>query len=443
MTTDTSHSVVNAHYDTAIGIDVHLDLLVCAYQYCDREAKKIRTDFAEFHTAASDLKRFGRWCAERHPEIILMESTGVLWRSPYETLEKFGFTTDQLALVNARDVKAVYGRKSDEQDAKRLAEIARVGNFKKSFVPPREFRDMRVISRNYRTSTNDYSRHKNRYQKDLNSTGCRASTVFSNVNGMAAQNILRAYILDGADLETVIKNNCRRLKATPEEIYDALRVEFSPAMLMMLRDDLVHLTWLEDRQERLLDMLRTIQGPYEEFIRRLCTIPGINEITARLLFAELTDNLEAFSSSEHLASWLGVCPGNNESAGKKHACGTPKGNKYARQVLIEAANGISLMKSGALHDRFEAYRIRRGRKRAIVAIAHLLVRIIYALYKNECDYCETPDQALRDVCLRRISTAARLAKRHNVRVDVERNEMVDLETGEIRPIPNGVFVNAG
>lgn len=443
MTTDTSQCVVNALYRASIGIDVHLDLLVCAYQVCDLEAKQIRTETAEFRTNGKALKQFGRWCAERHPEIILMESTGVLWRSPYETLENFGFTADQLALVNARDVKAVYGRKTDEQDAARLAQIARIGNFKKSFVPPKVFRDMRVISRNYRTCVNDYSRHKNRYQKDLNSTGCRASTVFSNVNGMAAQNILRAYILDGSDLETVIQNNCRRLKATPEEIFDALKVELSPVMLLVLRDDLDHLTYLEDRRDRLLEMLRETQRPYEELIRRLCTIPGIKEITARLLLAELTDSLDAFPSAEHLASWIGVCPGNNESAGKKHGCGTPKGNKYARQVLVEAANGIALMRNGALHDRFEAYRLRRGRKRAIVAIAHLLVRIIYAMYKNASDYCETPDLTLRDVCLRRMSTATRLAKEHNVIVDIERNEMVDLETGEIRPIPNGVFLNVG
>lgn len=153
-----STATVEATYASAVGIDIHADLLVCCYQAFNMTSGETISDHASFGTKQSDLSSISAWVRERNPEIVLMESTGILWLSAYEALEHVGFTNEQLALVNAREVKAVKGRKTDRTDAERLTQIARFGCFKKSFVPAKIFREMRAISRLYIKSQNDLSR---------------------------------------------------------------------------------------------------------------------------------------------------------------------------------------------------------------------------------------------------------------------------------------------
>ena len=205
--------VVKAAFNSAIGIDVHHSILVCAYQACDTQAGEIRTEVAEFGTTVSALKELIEWVKQRQPQRILMESTGVLWLSPYEALERAGFTSSDLALINARDFKAVAGRKTDTQDAIRLAEYARLGNIRTSFVPAREFREQRQIARQITKHTNELQRCKSRLIKTLNFVGCRPTAAFSNVNGKAAQKILMEYIR-GANIRKAAEKHGARLRHT-------------------------------------------------------------------------------------------------------------------------------------------------------------------------------------------------------------------------------------
>lgn len=213
-------SVVTARYSSAIGVDVHAELLVCAYQCAEDD--QIRTEVIEFGTKASDIESFSLWCLSKNPALIIMESTGVLWQSPYEALERKGFSGHRLALVNARDVKAMIGRKTDKEDAKRLSELARLGHIRRSFIPVKAFREMRALSRRYQKITADIARQTNVYHKLLNSVGCRANSVFSDIRGKAATAIVQALIECSQELKQVIIAHSRRLKASPQEIFDAL-----------------------------------------------------------------------------------------------------------------------------------------------------------------------------------------------------------------------------
>ena len=343
-----SHCTVEAAHLSAVGVDVHHDLLVCCFQKLDPIAGELTSEHRSFGTTIPQLQEFAAWCREREPSVILMESTGVLWFSPYRSLEDVGLDNDTLALVNARDVKAAAGRKTDAQDAERLAEYARLGKFHKSFVPSRPFRDMRMVSRDIIRLGDDISRQKNRYNKNLNSVGCRATSVFSDVHGKAARKILDAYIRGDRDFEEIVRSARKQLRATQQEILEAINFAMSDELRELLRSSYEHLQYLIARRDSQIALLERMQAPYQEYIDRLMTIPGVKELSARLLFCELTNEQQSFPDAAHFASWLGLCPGNNKSAGKSSSGKTPKGNRWARKILTEVAHGIGLMKRGAL-----------------------------------------------------------------------------------------------
>lgn len=432
-------SVVKAIYRSAVGVDVHAELLVCCFQRYDPIFAQATTETAEFGTTCSQLQQFTSWFFDRQPEVVLMESTGVLWRSPYEALERVGFTNRELALVNARDVKAVSGRKTDQQDAGRLAEYARFGQFKKSFVPDQIFRDMRNVSRQYIRQRNNYAQEKNRFKKTLTSIGCRARSVFSDINGKAAKIILKSFIDGTPDLMAVIVENCGRLRASAEEIYDALNFSVSQSMLSLLRIQRQNVNDRERLCQRTFQVLREMQQPYEAQIGLLMTIPGVKETAARLLLAEFSDDMSAFPTSEHFCSWLGICPGNNKSAGKSYGAMTPKGNKWARTVLTEVGQAIQLSRNNPLKDRFQVFKERRGNKRAIVAIGHKIARMIYCMLKTGEPYREIKTDSLRNHRLIKVTRDLEQAKKEG-QIVVTSCGVVDTVTGEVLfsagPIPD-------
>lgn len=432
VTTQNPECVVAAVYSSAIGVDVHAELLVCAFQ-CVKSGNQIHTEITEFGTKASDLQAFSQWCLSKVPDIIVMESTGVLWRSPYEALERIGFTSDQLALVNARDVKAMIGRKTDKEDAKRLAELARLGHIKKSFIPDREFREMRSIARRYQKITADAARQTNVFHKLLNSVGCRASSVFSNVRGKAATVILRTLLEQPDQLENVVVKNCRRLKASPKEILDALRFEIPEVTRLQILDEREHIRLTEELAQRTMDRLAQLQQPYEQYIKLLQTIPGIKEVSARLIFAELCDNLrEYFKDSEHFCSWMGICPGNKISANKNYSGSSAKGNKWLRRTLVECAQGIGLSKC-AFREVFQAFKMRKGLRRAVVAVAHLLARVIYSVLTGKKEFVLKRATSVRDVLVKRVKqSTAQLLKIASAEFGAAYS-IVDNQTGETFP----------
>lgn len=406
-------TTVRAQYRSAIGIDVHLNVLVCTYQSQMDDHRELR-ESRDFYTDRESLDEFVAWCRELNPDVVLMESTGVLWYSPYEALEDGGFANSQLALINARDAKAAAGRKTDRKDASRLSDLARSGHFSKSFVPPKDFRLMRLLAREVQKVKADRARCSNRYQKLLNTTGCRASTVFSDVHGKSANIILEAKLRNDTNLDEIITKNCRRLRASPEKIRAALNFKIEPPIAQQLIDARKRLSELDEYDQRTFARLVELQKPYAKDIELLMSIFGVQERAARLIYAELCPNLkEYFADSESFCSWLGICPGDNTSAGKQRSGKCPKGNKWLRRTLVECANGLALSKNYAGIDKFQAIKMKRGRRRAIVALAHFLARVIFSVLTNKKRFTARVTTAVRDVVVERYKRLLNQIKGYN------------------------------
>lgn len=436
-TSDIAQHFTTVLHASAIGIDVHAQLLVCAYQCSDgidpvTKQPRLIEETHEFGTSRSELDEFAHWCHDLAPDVILMESTGVFWISPYEALEDVGFTSRQLRLVNARDVKAVLGRKTDKIDAMRLAQIARLGQIKASFVPTRDFREMRLVARRYHKYAQQHASAKNSFHKLLSAVGLRASSVFSDVGGKAATAILKAYITGAEDYECLVIEKSERLKASAEQVYDALNFEISAAMRQQLRMEWEAVEYLKARADECMKRLAQLQAMYQKEIALLMTIPGIKETSARLILAELCADLKAhFQNSEKFCSWIGICPGNNISANKSYSSRTAKGNKWLRRVLTECANGIGLSHL-CLRDNFEAFKLRRGRLRAVVATAHLLCRIIYSVLVNQRRFQRDLNGVERQVrVLTQRAEAGVKALSRLVPIRTCGNSVIDTRTGEV------------
>ncbi|MFU0841690.1 MAG: IS110 family transposase [Burkholderia sp.] len=401
-------NIVEAVYSSAIGVDVHCELLVCCFQYIDAHSS-IHTELRSFGTRRSELEKFAGWCRKCRPETIVMESTGVLWKSPYAALESVGFNASSLTLVNARDVKAAIGRKTDRQDARRLAELARMGTLKKSFIPPPNFRLMRELARRYQKLKSHYASHVNALHKLMDSSGFRAASVFSDIRGTSATNILRAKIFGEGNFEQCVEKNSHRLrKATPEEIIDALNFDLDPLLRAQIADEMLAMDQELALAKQTMLRLAKLQAPYQRQIGLLRTIPGIQENAARLIFAELCDDLKQhFDSSEKFCSWMGICPGNNISANVRHSGHAAKGNKWLRRVLVECAHGVRMSKN-SLSDRVMEWKLRRGTLRAIVAAAHLLARIIYSILVSGKSYIPYATDKVRALTAKRTLQNAKL-----------------------------------
>ena len=357
-------------------LDVHqAKISVCIlYAGEDGETNAIIQEFGGFKR---DRIAMAAWIASYHPEEVVMESTGIYWKSPYAYLEKVGISA---IVVNARHVKQVPGRKTDIKDAQWLAILSRSGLLNGSFVPPEQMRGLRLISRQVQKLTAILSGEKNRMHKILTDGGIRLAVVVSDIHGVSARAMIKG-LLAGESPEEVLRYADKRLRATKEELLDALDGDLTNDHLFVIAQLMDH---IEDLEKRIADFDRHLQkglAPQEGILQALQTIPGIDFRAAAMLLVEIGDDMDAFGSPDKLASWAGVCPGNHESAGKKIAGKKRKGNPYVRRILCECANAASRTKC-ALQDKFKSLLVRRGRKRAIFAIAHKLLKIMFVLIQR-------------------------------------------------------------
>lgn len=364
---------LTAIYRCVAALDVHQAKLTVCILYVN-EAGKVITELKEFGGFKKDRRAMSEWVASFHPERVVMESTGIYWKSPYAALEKQGLNID---VVNARHVKQVPGRKTDILDAQWLAILARNGLLRGGFVPSVQFREFRLISRQTQKLTAILGSEKNRLHKLLSDTGIRLSVVLSDLNGKSARGMIKG-LLAGETPTQVLQYASNRLKATEEELLDALEGDISSSHHFVITEVMAHIEELEARINTFQQTLLQGLTPYKALLEGLQTLPGIDEISAAMLLVEIGDDMSAFGSAAHLASWAGVCPGNNESAGKKKSGKARKGNPYLRRILCEAANAASRTHCG-LQDKFKGLVIRRGRKRAIFALAHKLLKLVFLL----------------------------------------------------------------
>ena len=367
---------LTALYQCVVAIDVHqAKLTVCVlYEGADG---KMQVEIEEFGAFKRDRRAMANWIASFHPEVVVMESTGIYWKSPYAALEKVGIIG---LVVNARHVKQVPGRKTDIGDAQWLAILARSGLLRGGFVPTANFRTLRLISRQMQKLTGILSGEKNRMHKVLTDGGVRIAVVVSDIHGKSARAMIKA-LLKGETPEQVLEYASKQLKATEEELLDALEGELTDDHVFVISELMDHIEDLERRIQCFAQKLLEGLVPQQPILQCLQTIPGIDERGAAMLLVEIGDDMSAFGSADKLASWAGICPGNYESAGKQKAGKKRKGNPYVRRILCEVANAASRT-TCALQAKFKAILVRRGRKRAIFALAHKILKIIFVLIQR-------------------------------------------------------------
>lgn len=367
---------LSAVYRCVAALDVHqAKLTVCVLT--EDDLGEVVTEIREFGGFKRDRRAMAAWVASFQPELVVMESTGIYWKSPYVALEWHGL---KLAVVNARHVKQVPGRKTDINDAQWLAILARSGLLRGGFVPPRHFREYRLMARQLQKLTGIASGERNRLHKLLTDAGIRLSVVVSDLSGKSAKAMIKG-LLAGETPEQLLAYADPRLKASPDDLREALEGELSDSHRFVIQELMAHLDELDARILRFRQTLLEHLSPYQTILQNLQTLPGIDEFSAAMILVEIGDDMAAFGSPAKLASWAGVCPGQNESAGKRKSARARKGNPYLRRVLCEAANAASRTRC-SLQDKFKGLLIRRGRKRAIFAIAHKLLKTVFLLIQR-------------------------------------------------------------
>ena len=361
-------------------LDVHqAKITACAIvEHDDGQVEVTKCDFGAFKR---DRRALAQWALEVGPEVVVMESTGVYWKSPFAALEAVGIIA---WVVNARHVKAVPGRKTDMADAQWLATLARAGLLRASFIPPVQMRQLRLLARQRQKLVGMCSAEKNRLHKVLVDAGIRLNVVVGDIHGTAARAMVKALLADQPMHEVLDLKG--RLRASREELFEALDAEQFSAVHRFVADEIVqHIEQIEQRIARMDEFLLKGLQACQPQLKLLQTLPGIDLQGAAMLLVEIGADMAAFGSAERLASWVGICPGNNESAGKRKTGRIRKGNAWVRRLLCEFAQAAARTRS-ALRAKFDALAIRKGRKKSVVALAHKMLRTIYAMLANGTYY---------------------------------------------------------
>jgi len=367
-------------YKRVIGLDVH-QAKISACAVAEQTDGTITVEHQEFGAFKRDRRALAQWAQERCPDVVVMESTGIYWKSPYAALEAVGIAA---WVVNARHVKNVPGRKTDVADAQWLATLARTGLLRQSFIPPANIRHLRLIARQRQKLGGMLASEKNRLHKLLADAGIRLNVLVSDIHGQAGRAMVKA-LIEGKSVNEVL-NLAGRLRASREQLFDALQPEeLSGSHRFVLKEVMSHIEELEARMIRFDQTL--IQGldAWRPQLILLQTIPGIDLMGAAMLLVEIGTDMNSFGRAEKLASWVGICPGNNESAGKRKSGKTRKGNAWVRRLLCEFAQAAARSRC-ALKDKFTALNIRKGHKKSIVALAHKMLRTLFAMLKNNTPY---------------------------------------------------------
>ncbi len=366
------------------GLDVHKQSVVACVLLGDPSGQpqpQIRT----FGTYTNDLLALGDWLAEQSVTHIALESTGVYWKPIWNLLEdRFA-----LLLVNPRHIKAVPGRKTDVQDAEWLAELLRHGLLKAGFVPDQAQRELRELTR-YRTSLiNERSAAVNRLQKTLEGANIKLASVASDVLGLSSRQMLAA-VMAGTPLEANALADIARgkLRNKLPELKQALSGRVGPHQRFLLAEQLAHIDSLDASLERLSAEIAERMRPFDQLIDRLDAIPGIGRVIAEVLLAEIGVDMTRFPTANHLASWAGMCPGHNESAGKKRSGKTRKGSPWLRAALVQAAHAAAHSKQSYLAAQYRRLTARRGTKKAAVAVGHSILVVVYHLLSHNCPYVD-------------------------------------------------------
>lgn len=372
-------------FNKVAGLDVHLKVIRVAVR-CRQESGELIKQVRSFGTMTRDLRALADYLQSLGVTHVAMEATGVLWKPVWNVFEG-RFT---LLLVNPRHLKKVPGRKTDVTDAEWIAQLLQYGLLQGSFVPSRSLRNLRDLTRHRAQLTGEHTRAVNRIHKLLEDANIKLGAVASDVLGKSGRKMLRA-LLNGQDNPELLADLALgRLREKIPQLKLALEGNCTEHHRFMLGRLLSHLGYLEKHMAEFSQRIaqRMNELVPSELQDRLDRIPGINRRTIENIVAEIGVDMTIFPDEHHLTSWCGMCPGNEESAGRRLRSRTRKGNRWLRRALVEAAWAAARKKDSYLKAQFRRLAPRRGQNRALVAVAHSLLVIIYHILKHNVEYTD-------------------------------------------------------
>jgi len=370
-------------YKRCCGLDVHKKVIVACLLVLDPNGE-LHKEVKKFGTMTQDLLALLDWLQKAGCTHVAMESTGVYWKPIYNILE--GHL--EVVVVNAQHLKGVPGRKTDVLDAEWLAECFQLGLLKASFIPPAPVRELRDLTR-FRTSLiRERARTANRLQKVLEDANIKLAGVVTDIQGVSAWAMLEAIVAGTTDPEALADLAKGLLRKKREQLVAALSGRVKPHHRFLIAEQLSQIEYLEEAIQRIGTEVAERLRPFESKIKQLDSIPGISQQIAEVLLAEMGWDMSRFPSDKSLASWAGMCPGNNESAGKRRNGKTRKGSRWLRHALIEAAHGAAHTKNKYLKTQYHRVAAHRGKKKALVAVGHSILIISYHLLTRGQEYSD-------------------------------------------------------
>jgi len=393
------------------GLDVHKD----SVEACVRRMSaggKVEHEVRHWGTTTRELMAMAEWLGSMGVTQVAMESTGVYWKPIFNILE----ARFEILLANAHHLKNVPGRKTDIRDCQWIAQLLQHGLLKGSFIPPRPQRELRDLTRQRTQLIDEGSRISNRIQKVLEDANVKLGSVASNVVGASGRLMLEAMVAGEDDPARLADLAQRRMRSKIPQLEQALYGKLTEHHRWMLKLLLDQLEATEQFIARLDERIAELARPQQPVLEKLDAIPGVDRRVAEVLMAEIGPDMTPFPSDAHLASWAGISPGNNESAGKKRSGKTTKGSRWLRQALVQAAWAASHKKDSYFQAHARNLMHRRGRKRGLVAVAHSLLTVVYHMLKEDTAYRDLGSQFLD-----------RLRARHLIRFHVRRLQNLGLQ----------------
>ena len=377
-------------HDCCAGLDVHKKTVVACVRRVGSDGT-VSSQVRTFGTMTAELLELSDWLQAQGVHHVAMESTGVYWKPIFNLLEG----NFAIILVNAQRLKNVPGRKTDVKDAEWIAQLLQYGLLSPSFIPPPEIRQLRDLTRQRTQLIRDRAAVANRIQKVLEDANIKLGDVASDVLGVSGRAMIQALIAGVEDADHLAQLAKRRLRAKIPALKQALHGRVTEHHRFLLRGLLDQIMFLEGLIARFNARIEQAMAPFTTTAERLRGIPGVGQQVGEVIVAELGTDMAQFPTAGHLASWAGLCPGNDESAGKRRSGKTTKGSQWLRTTLVQAAWAASHTKETIFSACYQRWARRLGKKKALVAVAHKILVVIYILLKKGTDYRErwTPPKA--------------------------------------------------
>lgn len=364
-------------YDVGCGVDVHKKMLVA----CLMTGKK--KELRQYGTSTKELKQMAEWLIKANCKMVAMESTGSYWKPIYNVLEALGL---DVMVVNAHHIKTVPGRKTDIKDAEWIADLLMHGLLKASYIPDKEQRELREISRYRKSLIEERAREKNRLEKVLEGANIKLSSILKDITCLSAQKLIKGAMEGGVTEENIDNMLYRSAKEKRAELLVAMDGVMTKTQKLLIKAILDHIDDMTKRIDDLDKIIEEEMKDYDKAIKALDEIPGIGVESAQTILAEIGLDMSRFPTAANLASWCGLCPGNNESAGKRKSGKTCKGNKTLKVTMIQCAQSAARKKDSFYKAQYERLTVRRGPKRAKVAVAHSMIIAIWNMLKFDSSF---------------------------------------------------------